>query len=59
MFEWSISMHVHHIVLMNTEHIQYKSYQVAVSYMVEKSSLSAFTKTSVEHVDECLASCST
>ena len=41
-----VNNNVCHIILMNTVHMWYKSYQVAVIYMVEKSSSSFFTKTS-------------
>ena len=47
MFEWSITLHVCHIISMNTVDMQCKSYHKSVSNMVEKSFLSSsssFTK---------------
>ena len=54
-------MYVHHIILIDAVHMQYKSYQVTVSSMLEIHLLLhlLLLRLLVEHVDGCLASCST
>ena len=59
MFEWSITMYICHIILMNTVQMQYKSYQVAVSYMLGILLHLLSLRLLVEHVDGFLVSCNT
>ena len=46
MFEWSVAVYECYIIFMNTLHMQYKLYQVAVNYMVKSSLSSSSTSSS-------------